>query len=220
MCVSELPRNSGFLFPQGLPCDPTKRRRGREGKGERQEEPRITRSGGRPKDTVVKGPFSLSYAHPALSPWSGLRCTGGPQKDPGIRQVGKAAERQSSGHPITRFMFAGSQITQKLHVHRGDTGHEGSWNEGPRNAVEADIQLRPTRAGGGGEEPRGSLLGREVGSRGHSCLGRGGRPEDGPGRPGAAVHTPLSAAPLGLRPSSPPAALSGLQGPGKDGKQA
>lgn len=88
------------------------------------------------------------------------------------------------------------------------------------NAEAADIQWRPTRENGSGEEVRGSLLGREVGSRGYSSLGRSGPPEDGPGQPGAAVHTQLSAVLLGLRPNSPLAALSGHQGPGKKDREA
>ena len=75
---------------------------------------------------------------------------------------------------------------------------EDSWNK-----EVADIQLRPTRGNGSGEELRDSLLGRGVGSHGRSSLGRAGPLEDGPGRPGAAVHTQLSAVLRGLHPNSP-----------------
>lgn len=71
----------------------------------------------------------------------------------------------------------------------------------------ADSQLRPTREIGGGEELRDSLPGREVGSYVNSPLGRGGPPEDGPGQPGAAVHTQLSAVLQGLHPNNPLGAL-------------
>lgn len=88
------------------------------------------------------------------------------------------------------------------------------------NTQVADTQLRPTRENGRAEEWRDSLLGREVGSHVDSPVGRGGPPEDGPGKPGAAVHTQLSAVLLGLHPSSPPGVLSGHQGPGKNDQEA
>lgn len=66
-----------------------------------------------------------------------------------------------------------------------------------------DSQPRPTREKGGGEESRDSLLRREAGSYVNSPLGRGGPPEDGPGQPGAAVHTQLSDVLPGLHPNSP-----------------
>lgn len=84
----------------------------------------------------------------------------------------------------------------------------------------ADVLLRPTRGDGHGEGLRGSLLGREVDCLGHSSLGRGGPPEDRLGRPDAVGHTLPSALLLGPHPNSPPAALSGRQGPGKNRKEA
>lgn len=84
----------------------------------------------------------------------------------------------------------------------------------------ADAQPRLVRANGEGEELRDHLLGREVGIHVDRPLGRDGPPEDGSGRPGAAVHTQLSAVLLGLHPSSPPGALSGHQGPGKNDQEA
>lgn len=84
----------------------------------------------------------------------------------------------------------------------------------------AGSQLKPTRKSGNGEELRDSLLGREVGSSVKSPQGRSGPPEDVPGKPGAAVHTQLSAELLDLHPSSPPGALSGQQGPGKNDQEA
>ena len=53
-----------------------------------------------------------------------------------------------------------------------------------------------------------------------SPQGRGGPPQERPGQPGASVHTQLLGALQGLHPSSPPGALSGLQGPGKNDREA
>ena len=88
------------------------------------------------------------------------------------------------------------------------------------NSEVAGTQLQPTRENGRREDWRDGLPGSKVSSPVHSPQERGGPPQDRPGQPGAAAHTQLLAVLQGLHPSSPPGALSGPQGPGKNDREA
>ena len=134
----------------------------------------------------------------------------------------QSMESQRIRHDLVTEQQQQTQVLHNAYLHRRSSPGRLriSGKRALLNREVAGTQLQPTGENGRREEWRDGLPGSKVSSPAHSPQGRGGPPQERPGQPGAAVHTQLLAALQGLHPSSPPGALSGLQGPGKNDREA
>lgn len=191
-----------------VPCMRSHKIKACEGEG-REAEPRITGGEHDPKTCSQESWLHLFPVH--TSPHSLVRTAGDEIPTEASRPL---ASRKAVVRPSTQTYAQHSCLhVHRLHINciftpeKWDPQVENSWNTGLADCEMAGPELKPMRKSGNGGELRDSLLGREVGSSVNSPRGRSGPPEDVPGKPGAAVHTQLSAVLPGLRPSSPLGAL-------------